>query len=180
VTSIDTSLESMPATATDAGVAQVVAAVRSLLDVLPQQPERLCMRTEGVTVELQWPRPAPVVVAGPGPQAVPVGAAEVAAAPDVAAAPERLGGTATAGASARYVCAPSVGVFYRSPEPGAKPFVAEGDLVRPGQQVGIVEAMKLMLPVEADQGGRVGRILVENGTPVEYGERLIELVDIES
>ena len=185
MTTVDTSLESTPATGAEAGVAQVVAAVRSLLDVLPQQPERLCMHTGGVTVELRWPRPAPVVVTAPGPHAapVPVTAPEAAAAREVAAreaaAPGQPGGTATAGPNARYVCAPSVGVFYRCPEPGAAPFVAEGDLVRPGQQVGIVEAMKLMLPVEADQGGRVGRILVENGTPVEYGERLIELVDTE-
>ena len=51
--------------------------------------------------------------------------------------------------------APTVGVFYRAPEPGAPPFVTEGDVVSPGQQVGIVEAMKLMIPVESDRYGRV-------------------------
>ena len=73
------------------------------------------------------------------------------------------------------VRAPSVGVFYRAPEPGAPPFVGEGDTVRPGQQVAIVEAMKLMLPVEADRAGRVVEVLKRDGEPVEYGEVLFVL-----
>jgi acetyl-CoA carboxylase biotin carboxyl carrier protein len=81
--------------------------------------------------------------------------------------------------AARYICAPSVGTFYRAPEPGAKLFVADGDLVRPGQQVAIVEAMKLMLPVDADEAGRVRRVLKQDGEPVEYGEPLIELIPVE-
>ncbi|MEV5208442.1 biotin/lipoyl-containing protein [Micromonospora sp. NPDC053740] len=73
------------------------------------------------------------------------------------------------------VRAPIVGTFYRAPEPGARPFVAVGDLVRPGQPVAIVEAMKLMNEVTADRAGRVTVILVEDGQPVEYDQPLVEL-----
>ncbi|MET8233211.1 biotin/lipoyl-containing protein [Micromonospora sp. NPDC005298] len=73
------------------------------------------------------------------------------------------------------VRAPIVGTFYRSPEPGAAPFVAVGDLVRPGQPIAIVEAMKLMNEVTADRVGRVTAILVEDGQPVEYDQPLVEL-----
>ena len=73
------------------------------------------------------------------------------------------------------VRAPIVGTFYRAPEPGARPFVAVGDLVRPGQPVAIVEAMKLMNEVIADRAGRVAAILVEDGQPVEYDQPLVEL-----
>ncbi|WP_146765387.1 acetyl-CoA carboxylase biotin carboxyl carrier protein, partial [Micromonospora saelicesensis] len=73
------------------------------------------------------------------------------------------------------VRAPIVGTFYRAPEPGARPFVAVGDLVRPGQPVAIVEAMKLMNEVIADRTGRVAAVLVEDGQPVEYDQPLVEL-----
>ncbi|WP_283133387.1 acetyl-CoA carboxylase biotin carboxyl carrier protein [Rhizohabitans arisaemae] len=72
--------------------------------------------------------------------------------------------------------APAVGTFYRSPEPGAKPFVDVGDLVEPGTQIGILEAMKLMNAVEADRPGRVVEVLVPDGTPVEYEQPLLLLV----
>jgi acetyl-CoA carboxylase biotin carboxyl carrier protein len=65
-----------------------------------------------------------------------------------------------------------VGVFYHAREPGAEPFVTVGSVVAAGQQVGIVEAMKLMIPVEASRGGRVTAILKANGEPVEYDEPL--------
>ncbi len=70
---------------------------------------------------------------------------------------------------------PLVGTFYRAPAPGAEPFVKEGDLVEAGQVVAIVEAMKVMNEIEADRRGRVLKILVEDGEPVEYGQDLILL-----
>lgn len=73
------------------------------------------------------------------------------------------------------VNAETVGVFYRAPEPGAAPFVTEGDPVRAGQQVGIVEAMKLMIPVTATREGRVAEFLMENGEAVEHGAPLMVL-----
>lgn len=121
-----------------------------LLNALPEQPRRLKLEVGQVTIELDWPGTGQERPAGPDP------------------APAANGDVA-------HVRSPGVGTFYRSLEPGAAPLVSEGDLIRPGQQVAIVEAMKLMLPVETAEAGRVARILKENGTPVEYGEPLIEL-----
>jgi acetyl-CoA carboxylase biotin carboxyl carrier protein len=71
------------------------------------------------------------------------------------------------------VKSPMVGTFYRSASPGAKPFVEVGDTVQIGDPLCIIEAMKLMNEIEADQSGAVKAILVENGQPVEYGQPLI-------
>jgi acetyl-CoA carboxylase biotin carboxyl carrier protein len=68
--------------------------------------------------------------------------------------------------------APMVGTFYRASSPGADPYVSEGDLVKEGQVLCIIEAMKLMNEIESRAGGRISRILVENGQPVEYGQPL--------
>lgn len=68
---------------------------------------------------------------------------------------------------------PLVGTFYRAPSPGAPPFVEEGDIVSKGQVVCIIEALKVMNEIESDVDGRVVKILVENGQPVEYGQELM-------
>jgi acetyl-CoA carboxylase biotin carboxyl carrier protein len=73
------------------------------------------------------------------------------------------------------VKSPIVGTFYAGPSPDAGPFVRVGDFVEAGQTVCIIEAMKLMNEIEADIGGEVARVLVENGQPVEYGEPLFAL-----
>lgn len=70
------------------------------------------------------------------------------------------------------VKSPMVGTFYRSPSPGAKVFVEVGQSVNPGDTLCIIEAMKLLNEIEADHGGVIKAILVENGQPVEYGEPL--------
>jgi acetyl-CoA carboxylase biotin carboxyl carrier protein len=71
-----------------------------------------------------------------------------------------------------YVTSPIVGTFYRASTPSAAPFVSPGDFVKPGQTLCIIEAMKLMNEIESDVAGEVVKVLIENGTPVEYGERL--------
>ena len=71
---------------------------------------------------------------------------------------------------------PLVGTFYRSPAPGAPPFVEVGDIVSPGQVLCIIEALKVMNEIESDVRGRVEKILVENGETVEYGQPLF-LID---
>lgn len=71
------------------------------------------------------------------------------------------------------VCSPLVGVFFHAPGPDGPPFVAVGDRIEKGQQVGIIEAMKMMVPVESDLAGRVVRILVANGEQVEYASPLL-------
>jgi acetyl-CoA carboxylase biotin carboxyl carrier protein len=67
---------------------------------------------------------------------------------------------------------PMVGTFYRAPAPGAEPYVKEGDLVHKGSVLCIIEAMKLMNEIEAEVGGRIVKIPVENGHPVEFGQTL--------
>lgn len=67
---------------------------------------------------------------------------------------------------------PMVGTFYRAPAPGAKPYAEVGEVISAGQVVCIVEAMKLMNEIESEIAGRVAKILVENGKPVEFGQTL--------
>ena len=69
--------------------------------------------------------------------------------------------------------APMVGTFYRASSPTADPYVREGDVVKEGQIVCIIEAMKLMNEIESKTAGRIAKILVENGQPVEYGQPLL-------
>jgi acetyl-CoA carboxylase biotin carboxyl carrier protein len=71
------------------------------------------------------------------------------------------------------VRAPMVGTVYLTPEPGAPPFVSLGAEVREGQTLLIIEAMKVMNPIRAAQSGRIAKLLVANGDPVEYGELLL-------
>jgi acetyl-CoA carboxylase biotin carboxyl carrier protein len=70
------------------------------------------------------------------------------------------------------VKSPMVGTFYRTPSPKAKPFVEVGQAVKAGDTLCIIEAMKLMNEIEADESGVIKAILIENGQPVEYGEPL--------
>lgn len=90
--------------------------------------------------------------------------APVAAAPVAEAVPPVVDG--------HTVKSPMVGTFYRSPSPDAKSFVEVGSTVTAGDTICIIEAMKLLNEIEADQSGVIKAILVENGHPVEYGEPL--------
>jgi acetyl-CoA carboxylase biotin carboxyl carrier protein len=109
------------------------------------------------------------VVAMPPTTVVPVAAAAApAAAPSPAEAPAPVEG--------HVVKSPMVGTFYRAASPGAKAFVEIGDRVEPGATLCIIEAMKLLNEIEADQGGVVKEVYVENGQPVEYGEPLFLVV----
>jgi acetyl-CoA carboxylase biotin carboxyl carrier protein len=106
----------------------------------------------------------------------PVQAAPIEArAPAPAAAAPAPATEAPAGQEGHVVKAPMVGTFYRSPSPDAKAFVEVGQTVKEGDTICIIEAMKLMNEIEADAGGAVKAILVENGQPVEYGQALFIL-----
>src|SRR5262249_55655442 len=70
------------------------------------------------------------------------------------------------------VKSPMVGTFYRSPSPGANPFIEVGQTVKPGDTLCIIEAMKLLNEIEAEVAGEVKEVLVENGQAVEYGQPL--------
>ncbi len=76
---------------------------------------------------------------------------------------------------ATYLRSPQVGTFYLSSEPQGEPFIHEGGTVEQGQVIGLIEAMKLIGEVEAEEGGTVRRVLVADGQPVEYGQPLFEL-----
>jgi acetyl-CoA carboxylase biotin carboxyl carrier protein len=97
-----------------------------------------------------------------------------AAAAQVAAAPANGDGPAAAAAAARgqQVTAPMVGTFYSGPAPGAKPFVELGTEVKAGDTLCVIEAMKMMNQIESEVSGKVVSILVENGSPVEFGQAL--------
>ena len=137
--------------------------IRALLELLREyglteieverEGERLRLRRE--------PVPLPPVLAAPalsGPPRAPEGVAVARGAVEAAAL--------------LTIDAPMVGTFYRAPAPDAQPYVREGDAVKKGQVVCIIEAMKLMNEIEAKVAGRVAKVLVENAQPVEYGQPL--------
>jgi acetyl-CoA carboxylase biotin carboxyl carrier protein len=121
---------------------------------------------------------------GPAPAALPsTSAAPPAAAAPAPPAPAPVAPTPAPSTAAtppepppgHAVASPSVGVFWRSPEPGATPFVDVGQAVEAGQTLCIVEVMKLMQHVNADIGGTIVAIHVENGENVEFGTRLFSI-----
>ena len=79
------------------------------------------------------------------------------------------------GAELAIVKSPIVGTFYRAAEPGAKSFASVGDVVRKGQVLCIIEAMKLMNEIDSEYDGEVVSVYVENGQAVQYGERLFAI-----
>jgi acetyl-CoA carboxylase biotin carboxyl carrier protein len=127
---------------------------------------------------------APMVVAAPAPAAS-VGLAAAGAAPALAL-PAQAGAGAPAAQAASEAAAdaeielaivksPIVGTFYRSSEPGAASFVEVGATVKKGDVLCIIEAMKLMNEIDSEYDGEVANIYVENGQPVQYGERLFAI-----
>ena len=108
----------------------------------------------------QSAQPIQYMQAPQAPQAITISAPAVAANAEPAAPDGHI------------VRSPMVGTFYRSSSPGAKTFVEVGQTVNSGDTICIIEAMKLLNEIEADQGGVIKAILVENGHPVEYGEPL--------
>jgi len=106
---------------------------------------------------------APVMVAAPA--AAPVGAAAPLPATD--SAPAAVEPSAPTG---HMVKSPMVGTFYTASSPDAKPFVQVGSVVKEGETICIIEAMKILNEIEADKSGTVTRIMVDNGQAVEYGQ----------
>jgi acetyl-CoA carboxylase biotin carboxyl carrier protein len=169
-----------PSTTDDAGPRDPddtmnVDAIKQILDLvreheltefeLEQAGVKLRVKKQGAAVAVPAPlqpvMPAPVAMA-PAPAAA---AAPVAAAAPPAAAPaEPL--------ELSVVTSPIVGTFYRSPDPSSPAFVEVGQRVKKGQTLCIIEAMKLMNEIESEYEGEVVKVYVENGQPVQYGERL--------
>ncbi|MCS6797132.1 MAG: acetyl-CoA carboxylase biotin carboxyl carrier protein [Myxococcota bacterium] len=139
---------------------------------IEQGDQRLVLR-RGVGA----PVPAPLAVAAPAvapatvlPAAVPVSTTAPATIPPPAPA-----SPASETPGEQYVTSPFVGTFYRAPRPDAPPFVQPGDEVRAGTTLCIVEAMKLMNEIEAEFDCTILEVLVENGKPVEFGQRLFRV-----
>ncbi len=111
-----------------------------------------------------------VLMAAPAPMASPMPitpstiSGAPAGAPAAPAAPEAPSG--------HVVRSPMVGTFYRSAQPGAEPFVGVGSQVSEGDTLCIIEAMKLMNEIESDKSGTIKAVLVDNGSPVEFGQPL--------
>ena len=128
---------------------------------LPGPLRRLRVVAGDHVVEVEWDRrpAAPGAPAAAGAGAVATTTADGEVAVDVA--------------KGHPVVAPLVGTFYRSPEPGSKPFVEVGDVVEPDSEVAIVEAMKIMNRITADCAGRITEILVADGEMVEFGQTLM-------
>ena len=149
------------------GIDEVLKLIESLRDTDIQEVEvaegerkiRIVRMTPGTTAAV-----VPAPAAEPHAQS---------AAPPAERAPQQNDGQADA-ADSTYVevTSPMVGTFYRSPEPDAEPFVQEQDRISTGQQLCIIEAMKLMNPIQSELNGRVMAILVEDAQPVEYGQPL--------
>jgi acetyl-CoA carboxylase biotin carboxyl carrier protein len=131
---------------------------------LEQGEERVVLRRGGVYT-------SPGLVAAPVAAPVAVHAAPAAASADAAATPA----TSADGPDVAFVTCPFVGTFYRQPSPDAEPFVSPGDDVKAGKTLCIVEAMKLMNEIEAEFACTILDVLVENGKPVEYGDKLFRV-----
>jgi len=143
--------------------------LKTLIDLVAESGIAELEVTEGEDkVRIAKFSPAPVAPTSPTTLVtapVPAAAAGTAAAPvaTAAPAPEPTG---------HIVKSPMVGTFYRSPSPGTAAFVELGQTVKPGDTLCIIEAMKLLNEIEAEVGGTVKEILVDNGQPVEYGQPL--------
>ncbi|HUI43938.1 MAG TPA: acetyl-CoA carboxylase biotin carboxyl carrier protein [Terriglobia bacterium] len=122
------------------------------------------------------PGGAPALVAVPVPMPAP-GPGTAPASPEVSPAVLAQAETAPAEStdSLYIIKSPLVGTFYRTPSPNAEAFVKPGDVVRVGQVLCIIEAMKLMNEIESEANGEVVRVYPENGQPVEYGQSLFAI-----
>ncbi|MCJ7487378.1 MAG: acetyl-CoA carboxylase biotin carboxyl carrier protein [Candidatus Aminicenantes bacterium] len=127
------------------------------------------LEVEGLKIKIgrNAPQPVPLVIAPPlGPSTGPVAEA---AAEAIAMAIEVAKGH-------HMITSPMVGMFYRASDPASPPFVDIGDVVKKGQTLCIIEAMKLMNEIEADVDGTVIEIYGENAKPVEYGQKLFAIL----
>ena len=140
--------------------------VQELADILDKSGlAELEYETEVVAIRLSR-----VTGAAPFATAAPTVSAPVAAAP--APAPTEPLDAANPAAHKGAIASPMVGTVYTAPEPGAAEFVSEGDTVKAGQTLFIVEAMKVMNPITAPTAGKVTKIFVQNAQPIEFGEAL--------
>ena len=145
------------------------ALVKALADILDDAGlAELEYETEAVTVRLSR-------ISGNLAPAAPVAPVIAPAAPASEAAPAATAAATSADAAAHpgAVTSPMVGTAYTAPEPGADAFIEVGTVVKKGQTLLIVEAMKVMNPITAPKDGTIRQIFVQNAQPVEFGEALV-------
>jgi acetyl-CoA carboxylase biotin carboxyl carrier protein len=134
------------------------------LEVTEGEDKVRIVKSSAPSAYAAYPMPAPMSAAGPGPALAPT--------PAIVPAPAEPVTAAAAAATGHVVKSPMVGTFYRSAQPGSEAFASVGSTVAVGDVLCIIEAMKLMNEIEADSAGTVKAVLVENGSPVEYGQPL--------
>lgn len=146
--------------------------LKELIDVFTSQESLEELEIEKAGVRLKVKRQSrhviPEVQAAPVPHKQPTPVIPVPEAP----APEPV---AAQNDQLFYIKAPIVGTFYKSPNPSSPPFVNVGDFVEKGTVLCIVEAMKLMNEIESEVAGQVTAAFIENGQPVEFGEKLFAI-----
>ncbi|CAG68578.1 MULTISPECIES: acetyl-CoA carboxylase biotin carboxyl carrier protein [Acinetobacter] len=130
--------------------------IKKLIDLMIESDLQAIEVKEG-DQSIALTRPTPVIAAGA------IAAAPASAAPAAPAVKTPRGAVETS---------PMVGVFYAAPSPGEGPFVKVGQTVSAGETLGIIEAMKIMNPIEATQSGVVEEILVKNGDVIQFGQPL--------
>ncbi len=137
--------------------------VIKLIDLLEEKNlHHFELETEGFKISISRNQPQTVIQQGfHGPETV-----------STDPKPEESRREAASDNNLHYVLSPMVGTFYRAPDPSSEPFIEIGETVQPNQTLCIIEAMKLMNEIEAEVAGVVEDILVKNGEPVEYGQKL--------
>lgn len=148
--------------------------VKGLAQLLRESPEIGSIEVKGwfgSGVVITRTQAAPAYVAPPLPAPVaPASSAHPVAGPD-----HRESARPAAAPALKEIKSPMVGTFYKSPEPGAEPYVKVGSRVSPGQTVCIIEAMKIMNEIEAEIAGVVREVSVEDAQPVEFGQVLFRV-----
>jgi acetyl-CoA carboxylase biotin carboxyl carrier protein len=146
--------------------------VRGLAQLLRDSPEIGSIEVKGLfgtkVVITRTGNGVPTVVAAPASYAAPSAPAPAGGDAEPREAPRPAAGL-------KEIKSPMVGTFYKSPEPGADPYVKTGTRVTPGQTVCIIEAMKIMNEIEAEIAGVVREILVDDAQPVEFGQVLFRV-----
>lgn len=145
--------------------------LKTLIDLVSESnvSELEITEAEGKVRIVKGPVGAPVAVAAPAMAGAPAASTPAVALP---AAPVAVAAVEVPVASGHVVKSPMVGTFYTASSPEAKPFVQVGSVVKEGETICIIEAMKILNEIEADKSGTVSRVLVDNGQAVEYGQPL--------
>jgi acetyl-CoA carboxylase biotin carboxyl carrier protein len=180
---VDLPAADLPATTTPADTtdrdpddSMNVDAIKQILDLVREHElTEFELEQAGVKLRVRKQGAAPPAAVAPVPVMVPAPLAPVLAAPAVAgpaAVPVPPAAPAEEPIELSVVTSPIVGTFYRSPDPSSPSFVEVGQRVKKGQTLCIIEAMKLMNEIESEYEGEIVKVYVENGQPVQYGERL--------